>query len=36
MSEMYCDDWSKKTIKLTKKDESESDEEELIEPKKKK
>ena len=36
MSEMYCDDSSKKTIKATKKDESESEEEESIKPKKKK
>ena len=36
MSEMYCNDSPKKTIKATKKDESESEEEESIKPKKKK
>ena len=33
MSEMYCDDSSKKTTKATKKDELESDEEESPAPK---
>jgi hypothetical protein len=36
MSEMYLDDSSKKTTKSTKKDELESDEEEIPKPSKKK
>ena len=36
MSEMYCDESSKKTTKTTKKDESESEEDELPKLKKKK